>query len=62
MHGIGTQGNSLIEGWVTKYKVAISLDGINFNVLKANSTALVNSEQFVKNWEKIFLNDNDFDV
>ena len=33
IHGIGTQGHGAKEAWVSKFKVQISLDAINFVTL-----------------------------
>ena len=43
IHGVGTQGHSQLDVWVTKYKLATSLDGVTFVNLKekTNKTDLV---------------------
>ena len=38
IHGVATQGHGVMQTWVTQYKIAISIDGINFAVLKNSTT------------------------
>ncbi len=34
IHGVGTQGHASVSAWVTRYKLAVSLDGVTFVTLK----------------------------
>ena len=40
IHGVSTQGHAIEITWVTKYKIAISLDGIHFVTFKDTNTTM----------------------
>ena len=40
VHGVSTQGHSVVISWVKAYKIAISIDGINFETLKDRNSSM----------------------